>query len=463
MQQYLFACCGIILAACLLGSVPAKAQNESVGEPQLAFILDDAGEAQELTLLRGKARILRLVVDVRDVLVANPDIADVVIRTPRLVYVLGREVGDTNVFFFDDGGNEILRLNARVELDLGALRAVLEQVLPDEDVRVSAVDQNIILTGRVTSAKVVDDVRELSRRFVAGDANIINMLDVDAEQQVMLRVRVAEMQRSALKELGLNYSFIRSAGNFPRIGFNVTNPISGASGSVFADFLTANTSFTALIDALERNGLVKTLAEPNLTAVSGETANFLAGGEFPIPVAQEEGTITIEFKPFGIGLDFTPVVLSSGRISLRVQTEVSGLTTRGAVTVGGISVSGLSVRRAATTVELPSGGSLVIAGLLQDDITNTIEGVPGLKDVPILGALFRSVRFQRDETELVIAVTVYLVRPVDSQQIVFPTDGFAPASDIDMYFFGRIHATYAKGAAMPSLAELKAPIGYILE
>ncbi len=463
MQQFLFACRGIVLAACLLGSVPAKAQNESAGEPQLAFILDDAGEAQELTLLRGKARILRLVVDVRDVLVANPDIADVVIRTPRLIYVLGREVGDTNVFFFDDGGNEILRLNVRVELDLGALRAVLEQVLPDEDVRVSAVDQNIILTGRVTSAKVVDDVRELSRRFVAGDANIINMLDVDAEQQVLLRVRVAEMQRSALKELGLNFSFIRSAGNFTRIGFNVTNPISGGSGSVFADFLTANTNFTALIDALERNGLVKTLAEPNLTAVSGETANFLAGGEFPIPVAQEEGTITIEFKPFGIGLDFTPVVLSSGRISLRVQTEVSGLTTRGAVTIGGISVSGLSVRRAATTVELPSGGSLVIAGLLQDDISNTIEGVPGLKDVPILGALFRSVRFQRDETELVIAVTVYLVRPVDAQQIVFPTDGFAPASDIDMYFFGRIHATYAKGAAMPSLAELKAPIGYILE
>ena len=463
MRQYLFACLAAVFAIGVIGNDPAEAQSQGAVQIERAQFLDEVGVAQQLDLLLGKARILQLAMDARDVLVANPDIADVVIRTPRLVYVLGREIGDTNVFFFDDEGNEILRLNARVQLDLGALRAAFKEVLPDADIRVSAVNQNIILSGRVASAKVVQDIRQLARRFVASDANIINMLDVAATQQVLLRVRVAEMQRTALKELGLNFNLIRRVGNWPRIGISTTNPISAASGSLFADFLTANTNFTGLIDALERNGLVKTLAEPNLTALSGETANFLAGGEFPIPVAQEEGTITVEFKPFGIGLDFTPVVLSSGRISLRVQTEVSGLTTRGAVTIGGISISGLAVRRAATTVELPSGGSLVIAGLLQDDITNTIEGVPGLKDVPILGSLFRSVRFQRDETELVIAVTAYLVRPVDEQQIVLPSDGFAPASDIDMYFFGRLHATYAKEAGLPPLAELQAPIGYIME
>jgi len=213
-----------------------------------------------------------------------------------------------------------------------------------------------------------------------------------------------------------------------------------------------------VFDALERNGLVKTLAEPNLTSLSGETANFLAGGEFPITVVEDDG-VTVEFKPFGIAVDFTPVVLSPGRISLRVHTEVS--TIDASISAGGFP--GTAVRRASTTVELPAGGSLVIGGLLQDDIVDTIEGVPGFKDLPILGALFRSVAFRRNETELVIAVTVHMVRPIDEQDIVLPTDGFAPASDIDMYLFGRLHATYAKSAGIPSLGELKAPTGYIME
>jgi pilus assembly protein CpaC len=336
--------------------------------------------------------------------------------------------------------------------------------MPKDDVQVTSVNNNVFLSGSVGSAAAAEDARRIARRFVAEDANVVNMLEVSADQQVVLRVRVAEMQRTAIKELGLSYAFSRVAGNFPSIGFNLFEGLgANAAGSAFAQFLTSNTSFAVLIDALENNGLVKTLAEPNLTAVSGEAANFLAGGEFPIPVSQDENTITVEFRPFGIGLDFTPVVVSSGHISLRVQTEVSALSSAGAVTIGGITVPALTVRRAATTVELPSGGSLVIAGLLQDDITTSVDGIPGLKDLPVLGALFRSARFRREETELVIAVTAYLVNPIEPQQVTLPTDGFAPASDIDRYLFGRLAATYAKSERVPSADELKAPTGYIME
>ena len=472
MRQYLFGCLGIFLAACVLDSAPVQAQEQRAVESLPLKFLDVGSAPQKVDLLLGKARILELPRDVRDVLVANPDIADVVVRTPRLVYLLGREVGDTNVFFFDLEGNEILRLNARVELDLSTLRAALKEFLPDEDVRASSVNQNIILTGTVGSAAVADDARELARRFVDDDASIINMLDIEADQQVVLKVRIAEMQRTALKQLGLNLSFNIGRGsssarfsmlNLPPFGIGGV-PLVNVLGDAEAREEVVGTALLAggfrelgglgyVIDALERNGLVKTLAEPNLTALSGETANFLAGGEIGFDVVTAD-TATVEFKPFGISLDFTPVVLSSGRISLRVHTEVSAV----------VDVAGrrFVARRASTTVELPSGGSLVIAGLLQDDITNSIEGIPGLKNLPIFGALFRSVGFRRQETELVIAVTVYPVRPIDEQQIVFPTDGFAPTSDIDLYLLGRLHATYARSDALP-LAELKAPTGYILE
>jgi pilus assembly protein CpaC len=464
MRRFLFSIVGIVLAACLLDTGSATAQDDRNVEIAPLNFLDVGSAPQKVDLLLGKARILQLPTAARDVLVANPDVADVVMRTQRLVYLLGRQVGDTNVFFFDAEGNEILRLEARIELDLSALRATLNELMPKDDVQVTSVNNNVFLSGRVGSAAAAEDARRIARRFVAEDANVVNMLEVSADQQVVLRVRVAEMQRTAIKELGLSYAFSRVAGNFPSIGFNLFEGLgANAAGSAFAQFLTSNTSFAVLIDALENNGLVKTLAEPNLTAVSGEAANFLAGGEFPIPVSQDENTITVEFRPFGIGLDFTPVVVSSGHISLRVQTEVSALSSAGAVTIGGITVPALTVRRAATTVELPSGGSLVIAGLLQDDITTSVDGIPGLKDLPVLGALFRSARFRREETELVIAVTAYLVNPIEPQQVTLPTDGFAPASDIDRYLFGRLAATYAKSERVPSADELKAPTGYIME
>ncbi len=470
MRQLFHGYCGAVLAACVIAGSPANAQTESTDSPGLLELLDVDSAPQQVELVIGKARILRLGTDIRDVLVADPEVADVVIRTPRLVYVLGRRVGATNVFFFDETGGEILRLNAKVDLNLAGLRAALKKYLPDEDIQASSVTQNIILTGSVRSARAAEDARALASRFVEAGDSVILMLDIEANQQVMLRVRVAEMQRTVIKQLGLNLSTVfgkgslrqdfrlstlpaQAIGNVPLS--NTLDPTSLISTALFAGGFD---KLRLVFDALETNGLVKVLAEPNIIALSGETANFLAGGEFPITVVEEDG-VTVEFKPFGIGVDFTPVVLGPDRISLRVHTEVSSIDA--AISAGGFP--GTSVRRASTTVELPSGGSLVIAGLLQDDIRDTIDGVPGFKDLPILGALFRSVNFQRFETELIIAVTVHMVRPIDEQEIVLPTDGFAPASDIDMYLFGRLHATYARSATMPSLSELKAPTGYIME
>ena len=470
MRQFFHGYCGAVLAACVIAGSPANAQTGSTDSPGLVELLDVDSAPQQVELVIGKARILRLGTDIRDVLVADPEVADVVIRTPRLVYVLGRRVGATNVFFFDETGGEILRLNAKVDLNLAGLRAALKKYLPDEDIQASSVTQNIILTGSVRSARAAEDARALASRFVEASENVILMLDIEANQQVMLRVRVAEMQRTVIKQLGLNLSAVfgkgslaqrfrlstlpaQAIGNVPLV--NTLDPTSLISTALFTGGFD---KLGLVIDALETNGLVKILAEPNIIALSGETANFLAGGEFPITVVEEDG-VTVEFKPFGIAVDFTPVVLGPDRISLRVHTEVSSIDA--AISAGGFP--GTSVRRASTTVELPSGGSLVIAGLLQDDIRDSIDGVPGFKDLPILGALFRSVNFQRFETELVIAVTVHMVRPIDEQEIVLPTDGFAPASDIDMYLFGRLHATYARSATMPSLSELKAPTGYIME
>jgi len=435
-----------------------------------------------LTLPLNKARIFRLPRDARDVLVSDPKIADVVIKTPRMLYVLGRDVGDTNVFVFDAKGEQIGRLELRVELDVSALRQALAKIMPDESIEVTAVNRDIVLSGTVRSAQSAENARLLARRFVAGDVNTVNLLQIGGEQQVLLKVRVSEMQRNVVKDFGFRTTVAaRSAtprlspGTLPNnltptsdtfdFGLataqrNIADPFGTAQLTLFAGAFDA---LSTALDALESNGLVKTLAEPNLTAVSGENANFLVGGEFPILVPQGNQTVSVQFKQFGILLNFTPVVLNSGLISLKISTEVSKLSTEGQVALGNFSVPSLTVNRAVTTVELPSGGSLVIAGLLQNDIRDTVEGFPGLKDIPILGTLFRSTSFQKDESELVVAVTPYLVRPVDEKSVALPTDGFAPASDFDMYFLGRLHDVYAKPEADSGVERVEGPIGFIME
>lgn len=319
------------------------------------------------------------------------------------------------------------------------------------------------------------------RRFVGADENVVNLLAVEGDDQVLLKVRVSEIQRNVVKQLGINLfgnlnrgggSIFRGETNNPFsvsgsllgglvAGANKTVPGPGTVPSFAGVGVTSN-SITGILQTLERGGLARVLAEPNLTAVSGESAKFLAGGEFPVPTGRDrDGNVTIEFKPFGVGLGFTPVVLSDGRISLRLSTEVSEISNEQSITLVSLVIPGLSVRRAETSVELPSGGSLVIAGLLQSDIQKSIDGVPGLKDVPILGALFRSNDFQNNETELVIIVTPYLVSAVKEDQLALPTDGFAPASDFDSYLLGRLNKVYKQKPKAGT--SLQGPYGYIME
>lgn len=344
-------------------------------------------------------------------------------------------------------------------LDLTQLRAAYADLMPDEDIQVRAVNKTIVITGKVRSAATSENARRLARRFVETDEDVINMLELADDQQVLMQVTVSEMRREVVKQLGINTTLGTSTAEFRLI------PTGGGQGSgfseIFLDFARIFglggplATFNSLINALESEGLAKTLAQPSLTAISGETAKFLVGGEFPVSIPVAEGAAPqIEFKEFGVLVTFTPVVLSSGLISLRVSTEISRRTDE---------FGALSVRRTETTVEIPSGGSLVIAGLLQNDDESSVQGLPFVKDIPILGSLFRSVSFIRGETELVIMVSPFIIRPVTNTAIALPTDGFAPASDVDLYLLGRLHAVYLPPTLPPQQARLMGPIGYIME
>jgi len=425
----------------------------------------NSGSQRTVNVPVGKARLIRLPVPVRDVAIGDSAVADLVIKTPQLAYLVGRQVGNTNAFFLGPDGKEVLRLEIKVEVDVVTLRDTIESLMPGDRIEVKAVNQSVFLTGSVRSAAVSERARTIARRFVQNDTDIVNLLLIKEEAQVLLKVRVAEVQRNAIKELGVNFNAAFNTGKFTgslsSVGTAATQPAFGFGQ--FA-YLGSNVfQFTSAVNALERAGLIRTLAEPNLTAISGEGAQFLVGGEFPVPVSSTLGQVSITFKQFGIALNFTPVVLDQGRISLKVATEVSALSNNGAIVLNSISVPALTVRRAQTTVEMSSGGTLMIAGLLQNDINSVINGLPGLKDIPILGQLFRSESFQKNETELVVSVTGYLVKPMGDAQVSLPVDGYQPPSDLDFYLLGRLHARYTTGAEGPRSGQLKGPIGYILE
>lgn len=463
----------LVLAATLALSSPAPAQEPplplAAPRARVTVAATQPAAAEPLRLAVNKTRELILPAAVRDVQVGSPDVVDVMVRTPTQVYLIGRGAGQSDVTFFGHRGEVVRRVAVDVHLDADGLRAVLADVMPDEgNLRVSGVGDSIYLSGAVRSDAAAAQARALARRFVKEDANVVTLLKVSTEQQVLLHVRVAEMQKTVLKELGVGITAPTTGG----IGgsLNAAIATSGTVGltqsaaTLFGSVtMTGIDSLVATFSALERQGLIKTLVEPNLTAVSGETANLLAGGEFPIPVAEENGRITIEFKQFGVLLNFTPVVLDPGRISLKMQTEVSAIDRTTAVTLASTSIPGLTVRRASSTVEMSSGGSIMIAGLLQNDITSTLSGLPGIMDVPILGALFKSSSFQRKETELVVIVSAYVVQPLEKPRMALPTDGFAPSSDLDRFLLNRLQDNYTAARAAPAIpAQLQGPVGYIV-
>ncbi|SDH38725.1 type II and III secretion system protein family protein [Roseospirillum parvum] len=422
-------------------------------------------DGEDIQLPVGTSRLLKLPVPVRDVVIGNPDVVEVIARTPTEAFLMARGTGITNVFFLDVEGRVVLRSMVSVVVDVDGLRATLSRLLPNEPIQVEATPDSVYLRGRVSSDSVADQALRVAARFAGGEG-LVNLLSVGQEQQVLLQVRVAEVARNTLKELGINFNSL-GADNInttiwnaattasaldPALTKAVTLGLSGIAGGI---------PFDLTIRALEERGLVRTLAEPNLTAVSGEAAELVAGGEYPFPVADGSGGVTIEFRPYGVAVSFTPVVLSDGRISLRLSSEVSSIDTAVQVTVGGNIVNGFKVRRANTAVELPSGGSLMIAGLLQNETQQNLNGVPGLMDLPILGNLFSSKAFQRDESELVIMVTCYLVDPVQPGRLATATDGFAATNDLDFYLLNRLHHLYTGKSTLPANGVV-GPIGYIV-
>ncbi len=408
---------------------------------------------KDLRIEINRGALVRLDTPADTVFVANPDIADIQVKSPRLIYVFGKRAGETVLYAVDANDNLLLNTRVVVDHNLQALRAAISSVAPGSGVNVSSAGDALVIDGSVRTATQAEDIRKLAVRFAPGDGAVVNNLHVVAPNQVNLRVRIAEVSRDTLKQFGINWENAVKLGGFvfglaqgakvidDSGGNNNGKIIVGNNGtnSIVGSFRSSHVDLNTVIDALANENLVTVLAEPNLTAMSGETANFLAGGEFPIPVAQSgtnAGAISVDFKKFGVSLAFTPTVIDGNRINLRVRPEVSQLSTVGSVTLNGITIPALTTRNAETTVELASGQSFAIAGLLQHNSQQDASKTPFLGDVPILGALFKSDRYQRNETELVIVVTPYLVKPVSANAVATPVDGLTPPTDVQRIFYG---------------------------
>jgi pilus assembly protein CpaC len=427
-----------------------------------------------LALGIGKSIVVDLPRDAKDVLIANPAIANAVIRSTRRAYLIGVKAGQTNIVFFDENGQQIASYDIEVALDAVGVRAAIQRLAPSSQVKVDAIADSIVLSGSVASAAEAQHIFDTAARMV-GDANkVVNGLTIRDREQIMLKVTVAEVQRNILKQLGVDLNGTNVNIGSAVVNFENTNPFSAqntllSSSAVRPTFNLPNGgTVSATIRAMEQAGVMRTLAEPNLTAISGETAKFLAGGEFPIPAGQScdatsgQCQVQIQFKQFGVALEFTPVVLSEGKISLRVATEVSELSSEGAIRLSAVTIPALRVRRANSTVELSSGGTLVMAGLLQEQTKHNINGLPGLMNLPVLGALFKSRDYLMGQTELMIMVTPYVVRATSQNELVRPDDGFANPSDQSAVLLGRLNRIYGvPGANDPK--RLKGNYGFILD
>lgn len=433
-----------VMLSTQMASVASAAQASRVN-----LSLSEIGRGGENTSVGvpiNKSRILKVDVPFADLLVGNPEIADVLPLTDKTVYILGKSLGTTSLAVYGKKKQLLGIVDIEVTFDVESLKSKLNQLVPDEVIEIYTANGTIILKGLVASASRLDKVLAIAEKYAPG--NVTNLISVKASQQVMLKVKFAEVARSTLKNLSTGIGFLFDGGDAvggisAGVGAidQIVNPgfISGAVG-----FTIGDTLLDLFFDAGEENGVVKTLAEPNLIALSGETATFLAGGEFPIPVSQDgadggNSAITVEFKEFGVKLAFTPTVLEDELINLVVAPEVSALA-RNTVQVSGFEIPSLTVRRARTTIDLRAGQSFAIAGLLQSNFRDTVSQVPGLGSVPVLGALARSSDFAREETELVIIVTPYLVQPALAGSLAAPTDYFLPPSDMDMFLNGKTEA-----------------------
>jgi pilus assembly protein CpaC len=416
------------------------------------------------------------------VLVADPKIANAVIRSSQRAYIIGGQVGQTNVVFFTADGQQVAAYDIAVKRDLNGMRAALRQSLPG--VQIEGVGDSVMLTGSVSSPVEAQQAGDVAAKLVGGSDKVVNNIVVRGRDQVMLKVVVGEVRRDIVKQLGVDLSASLNAGTAV-VNFNNSNPFSVSGGPL----VTSNglgltglakgvATVNATMRAMESAGVMRTLAEPSLTAISGESATFIAGGEFPIPAGYSCDPTThvcttqISYKKFGISLNFTPVVLSEGRISLRVMTEVSELSNQNAISVtqavsagqtSSITIPSIQTRRAETTLEIPSGGSMAMAGLIQQQTKQAINGLPGADQIPVLGGLFRSQDFVNNETELMILVTPYVVRAMAQKELSRPDDGFAPASDSQSTLLARINRVYGVAARVETGAGHPGYFGFIID
>lgn len=419
----------------LPGYTPASAQN----------VVRPAGE---LVLSIGRGQLVTIPGRMDNVFVANDKIADVEVKSTNQLYVFGKEAGETTVYASDARGNVIWSANVRVGNNIDSIDQMLGLAMPEAQIKVATMNKTVLLTGTVAAPEDAAEAERLVKAFVEKDINVVSRLKMATPLQVSLHVRFAEVSRSLVRDIGMNWASVDSTGGFKfTIGQGRpfypqftpggplgtgTNKVTGGSTITPGEVGTTlggagkflGVDLLGALDLGEKAGLVTTLSEPNLTALSGETADFLAGGEYPIPISQGLGSTSIEYKKYGVSLAYTPTVLANGRISIRVRPEVSELSTQGAVQLNGFSIPALTIRRAETTVELGSGQSFMIAGLMTNGAQNSITKMPGAGDLPILGSLFRSTSFRRGDTELVIIVTPYLVNPVNANDIALPTDGY---------------------------------------
>jgi pilus assembly protein CpaC len=473
------------VAAVLTASTVAALPSGAAAQPAAA-----TRPANSVSLSVGAGRMVRLDGQMSDLFVANDAIADVQVRSADQIYIFGKAAGETTVYATNKAGKVLYSANVRVGNNIGSLDEMLRLAMPEAQVRATAMNGMVLLTGTVAAPSDVEEATSLVQAYVGEGTKVISRLKSATPLQVMLQVKIAEVSRSLAKDVGFNLLSRDQTGGFlfgvsrgrdigtignidtsglpqldvsgdfnqppgtikvpfnpvtgqvfdpqrPGTLFRPTNPVGGTAINMAGSLLGLDV--LAALDLAQNDGRVTVLAEPTLTALSGETASFLAGGEFPIPMASGINGTSVEFKEYGVSLAFTPTVLEGGRISMRVRPEVSELSSAGAIKVGGFEVPGLTTRRTETTVELGSGQSFMIGGLLRNSSSNSTEKAPWLGDLPIIGALFRSNSFRKNETELVIVVTPYLVKPVNAGQIALPTDGFRPANDIQRIIGDKQH------------------------
>jgi pilus assembly protein CpaC len=464
----------VLIAVMAIGSFgPAVAADASI--PTIQVVGSDSS-SRFVPLGVGKSVVIDLPHDIKDVLVADPKIANAVVRSSRRAYLIGVAVGQTNIFIFDADGKQLAGFDIAVTRDLNGVRAAIKQVLADSDIRIQGVADGVMLSGHASSPAEAQQAYDIAARLVGDGAKVVNGIIVRGRDQVMLKVTVAEVQRDVIKQLGIDLSGSLSYGTAV-IDLNNTNPFTALGSPLSSSHLagtfsnaSATKTITATLRAMERAGVIRTLAEPNLTAISGENAVFLAGGEFPVFggfSCTGSGTAScvpsIQFKQFGVSLNFTPVVLSEGRISLKVMTEVSELSTEGALSLpGGGTIPSVRTRRAETTLEIPSGGSLAMAGMIREQTKQQINGTPGLMNLPVLGALFKSHDYINNQSELMVLVTPYVVRAVAQKDLSRPDDGFADASDPAAVLLGRFNRIYGAPGRPGPRQTYRGNYGFIL-